>query len=660
MGKCDFPGEPTLEKVQALLMLGYHEWTALQGRKGWIRIGTAIRCAQSLNYQFDAELDERMPGHGTEAESRLSEKDQFILRETQRRTFWSCCLLDRYLSWGKNRPPMLNPDDFNRIQLPCSDGAFNFGRKVQTRLLGEVDQKYKERRMNSPKDIKWEVGDSEGELTWYIKVVDLFGQIVKWSCSDGKRNGRRQEGTIPPWDERTKFKKLEDKLRRLKAELPEHLQLTIENTGDRIYNGSDKYVLIHALYTVCTVFLYREYMPMAPWTQSEPRGPLDEPLITDAPPYENYWIDQAKECWKSCKDFVDLLHSIQSSRSRSSLIQMPTVAFAAFTVALCTIYCHYFPSMDPDRTLSSRREPRAHAVAHEYLGAVLERFPMAVSWVKHLAGWQRYYRRAKARYKEVGGKIGGSPESTSSESDGSGLKDYATYFEKTHKEFGDISAKHDSKWPDKDLDWKDSALPSEDDHTEHRVPSQATQMKREMVDKSMSTPVQISMQFAAVNQGKRTPAHEFRVPVAAPVVDLPYQPTHQPADSSSATLNYFQPLPTTAYGASYNYTQLDLPPNVHSEGTQNLPRSLSAVANVGHNPQIKQQMEKWGNASFSFGHDVYPQYMGDATMITGQSHDWISDFSCPVYGANQYSNHGTWPMAAESTDYAYHNHQSHS
>lgn len=660
MGKYDFPGEPTLEKVQALLMLGYHEWTAFQGKKGWIRIGTAIRCAQSLNYQFDAELDERIPGHPSVAEFRLTEKDQFILRETQRRTFWSCCLLDRYLSWGRNRPPMLNPDDFQRIQLPCSDRAFNFGRKVQTRLLGEVDQQYKHRRRNAPSTIKWEVGESEGELTWYIKVVDLFGEIVKWSCSDGKRNGRRQEGTIPPWDPRTKFKKLEDKLRRLKAELPEHLQLTVENTRDRIYNGFDKYVLIHALYTVCTVFLYREYMPMAPWSQSEPRGPQDEPLITETPPYEDYWIDQAKECWKSCKDFIEVLHSIQSSRSPSSLIQMPTVAFAAFTVALCTIYCHYFPSMDPDRTLSSRREPRAHAVAHEYLGAILERFPMAVSWVKHLAGWQRYYRHAKARYKEVGGRVGGSPESSSSESDGSGLKDYATYFEKTHKEFGDISAKYDSKWTDRDLDWKDSALPSEDDHADHNAQPEASQMKREIVDRSMSTPVQTPSQPTPVDSDVSTSAQECQGPVGATVAHLPYQPTHQPTNSSGSVFDFYPPPSLSGYGAACNYNQLNLPTNVHSGGVESIPRSLPIGANVGHNPEIREQMEKWGNSTFNSGDVVYPEFMGDASMIMGQAYDWSQDFSYPGYGSNHYSNPPAWPTATESTDYAYHNQTSHS
>jgi hypothetical protein len=44
----DILGMPTLEKIQALLMLGYYEWTAQQGIQGWVKIGTAIRCAIAL------------------------------------------------------------------------------------------------------------------------------------------------------------------------------------------------------------------------------------------------------------------------------------------------------------------------------------------------------------------------------------------------------------------------------------------------------------------------------------------------------------------------------------------------------------------------------------------------------------------------------------
>lgn len=153
------------------------------------------------------------------------------------------------------------------------------------------------------------------------------------SNSDIKLRHTRQEGSTPPWNEKTTFKQLEHKLQLLKAGLPEQLQLTPENTQDRIYNGSDKYVLIHAMYMMCTVWLYREYMAMMPWKLTFPQGPLDEPLITEKPPHPNYWIDQAKACFGACKDFADLLHSVHSSSSNNRLVETPTVAFATFTVA---------------------------------------------------------------------------------------------------------------------------------------------------------------------------------------------------------------------------------------------------------------------------------------------------------------------------------------
>jgi hypothetical protein len=193
-------GEPTVEKIQALLMLGYYEWTALQSLQGWVKIGTAIRSAIALGY---THLDVDKKGQAVTLEpgkSRLSEKDQFIRNETERRTFWSCCLIDSYLSWGENRPSMLTEKHYQRTQLPCSDDAFNYGRKTRTRLWSEDDTAYTKRREdwdrchNETNEVtrasdagKWEIGESEAPLTWYIKVVILFGEVVEWSCNGGRR-----------------------------------------------------------------------------------------------------------------------------------------------------------------------------------------------------------------------------------------------------------------------------------------------------------------------------------------------------------------------------------------------------------------------------------------------------------------------------------------
>jgi hypothetical protein len=199
----EFLSDPTLEKVQTLLLLGYHEWTALQGSKGWLRIGCAIRAAQLLKYHTDADRDNEERSTDAKGERSLSDKDQFVLRETQRRTFWSCYIMDRYLSLGEDRPSMFKREDF-RVQLVCSDSAFNFGRNVRTRHLGDGNAKYEYRRLQAPKpvhhqhdghvqfmsrcpDLKWEIGDAEDEFVWYMPVVELFGDITKWSCRGGRR-----------------------------------------------------------------------------------------------------------------------------------------------------------------------------------------------------------------------------------------------------------------------------------------------------------------------------------------------------------------------------------------------------------------------------------------------------------------------------------------
>jgi hypothetical protein len=197
---------PNLEKIQTLLMLGYYEWTNLQGTEGWVKIGLAIRCAICLGYPH-LDVDENgLPAPVKNSEKGLSEKDQFVLRETQRRTFWSCCLMDCYLSWGEDRPRMLTPDQLQRTQLVCSEGAFNYGKRCRTRLLDEDDAAYAkrrelwdehtERRRNDPNgDLRadplgggrWEVAEHEAELTWYTKAVVIFGEVSQWSCKRGRR-----------------------------------------------------------------------------------------------------------------------------------------------------------------------------------------------------------------------------------------------------------------------------------------------------------------------------------------------------------------------------------------------------------------------------------------------------------------------------------------
>ena len=154
----------------------------------------------------------------------IKQSDDLIEREIKRRTFWSCFVMDRYMSSGKFRPQAINSRDV-RIQLPSSERAFLFGERVRTLLLsdelddveGRSDDAQSRSSLSTPhlngdkpfsppprdsptlprlrqesqeQDFsrgRWEVGADESITSRFVKALDLYGKLIKWSCSGGRR-----------------------------------------------------------------------------------------------------------------------------------------------------------------------------------------------------------------------------------------------------------------------------------------------------------------------------------------------------------------------------------------------------------------------------------------------------------------------------------------
>jgi hypothetical protein len=204
------PGKGSTERAQALLFLGFHRWADLKGENGWYLIGLAGRYVQNLGFQKDErkyEDKEEKPSSNCHEECR--EQEIFIDREIQRRTFWSCFVLDRYTSCTKLRAQLFNKEDIY-TQLPCSDAAFNYGQTVKTRLLKESEEEYEKRRVKimnklrrdrehdnifdnndrvskAQHDIEWEIGRGESELSLFIQAVDNFSEVMAWANASGRR-----------------------------------------------------------------------------------------------------------------------------------------------------------------------------------------------------------------------------------------------------------------------------------------------------------------------------------------------------------------------------------------------------------------------------------------------------------------------------------------
>lgn len=227
-----------IERTQAMLMLGLHEWGMCRGAKAWLTIGQAIRCAQAMGLQYELDLDDEplsrslalnpeldRIGGGSRHNSSANLKEEgnaFIQQEIRRRTFWSCYIMDRYLSSGKYRPQMLHAREL-RIQLPASERSFLFAEKVRTLMLGEDEnvvggrtevQSHRQasvmlgatatpepKMAPSPKSVampdadddraQLENGEHEGLVSRYIKILEIYGKVVKWSCLGGRRYVQR-------------------------------------------------------------------------------------------------------------------------------------------------------------------------------------------------------------------------------------------------------------------------------------------------------------------------------------------------------------------------------------------------------------------------------------------------------------------------------------
>ncbi|KAI9848047.1 MAG: hypothetical protein M1837_001149 [Sclerophora amabilis] len=498
----DSLGQPSLERIQALLMLGLHEWGTCHGTKAWILVGIAVRMAQVMGLEFEHELDneplaissalhaeaihlgvENAPkgSKGTNA----SPSEKFIDQEIRRRTFWSCFIMDRYLSSGKYRPQMVNIKDL-RIQLPSSERAFLFGERVRTNLLGdEIEEGFGRATLRSQRKSSvlhgggnaianhenqdalsrfresqcaaagdgideeergsLEIGADEGLLSRFVKIVEIWGRIAKWSCSGGRRTERD-----PPWDENSTFHSLRKLLAQFHACLPRQLTFSTANISAHITSRtSTPYTLMHTVYFLCLIVLHREYVPFIPIRCSKPQGPLDPPVF-DPQKYDipdGFWDESARGCFKSARDIMDLVRICQDW---GVLVETPMVGFAIYTVAFTGIYCINFPQMDPDGYMCDINGSHGGTEARravEMIGQMRPRLKMADGWFRTIKKMHGYFVKMKKDYQQNTRALQSSDNDGSSAAHrhlslregggGGGLEEYKL-LEKTLKDFGSL------------------------------------------------------------------------------------------------------------------------------------------------------------------------------------------------------------------------------
>ena len=383
----------SVERVQAFLMLGLYEWSQARPRVGgmaaWMYVGVAIRMAQALGLgDGDKEpgkvFRSRPP---IPVQPAMPPGQRLIAKEIRRRTMFSCLILDRLLGCGKDRVSTIRSEDL-QIQLPCPDVQFDLSEKeAYTGFLKPVPGVEATR----------EIADSV--LGRFVRLVDLWGEISKWSFSGG-----RFTEDLPPWSPESNFYQLREKLEAFYRDLPGNFTWSDSNYyKHENQHASSVYVSLHMLGAVCKIMLHREYIPFIPILCDRPVGPLDEPTFPAGQEPQGFWEDSAEEIFHAAKEIVDL-----TEICGNKLPMSPLVLFAVWTAAFVGIYAVHFPHIDtkghmlPRQEFNGELDVRKHGPtggAYKMLRDMTVSLKLAETYVGYFVDMACYYDRVKQDYE---------------------------------------------------------------------------------------------------------------------------------------------------------------------------------------------------------------------------------------------------------------------
>lgn len=410
--------QPSLERIQALLMLSLYSWGQSYGLSAWQYLGIAIRLAQSMKLEYEDDPNEQPPRLLRENSSSRSTSEVATEKEVRRRTLWSCFIMDRSLSGGKTSPSGMDKERL-RVRLPCSENNFLFVADVRTGFLNTE-------WLRTSHGIREQLINDDGVLSRHVRLKEIFGRCAEWSYPGGRRTEQH-----PPWDKRSKVFKLQQDLDHFHATLPSNLVFTQANLSAHIeQRNATPYASMHVLYFLCLIMLHREYIPFIAFEcKNGPEGPLDEPTFPKNVVPQGFWENSAERVFSSARDIVTIVTICQES---NALPESPLFIFAVYQATYVALYAYYFPNMDVEGHISCPRNVHNREIPEkdhiEPTKRILRGFALRSRMAKFYVGFLRDNRNPYEEELTYYLKYGKTQKK-------GGLGIYI-HMEKDHKEFG--------------------------------------------------------------------------------------------------------------------------------------------------------------------------------------------------------------------------------
>ncbi|KAF9110374.1 hypothetical protein BGX27_006447 [Mortierella sp. AM989] len=350
---------PTVSNVQALLFLSMYEYGAARGPRAWMFGGMAVRQAQELGLNRE------------DSSPVFHLKGDWVMRETRRRTFWACFMLDILASSSSGRPKMLDERDCE-VLLPSEDHDWCNERPVVTEMLDNdedsssgTDQEHfrtpkdtikkkqvdnTERDTTQPTDTnkteeeilpsseKQDAGHVLSSFAYLIRIVAILGKVSQYV------NRPRSKKAIPPNQRGSEFSVIDGALTAWHKSIPSELSYSLENEG-MIKDKSEGCIIVfmHVIYYTAVVLLHRPIL-----AADKAAIPLDSSFVENS----------VARCADAANKVSDVLEFVQAYNCPPRTYISSFFAYPVFTTA--TIHITNAFASDPVVAVRARRSLSVH------------------------------------------------------------------------------------------------------------------------------------------------------------------------------------------------------------------------------------------------------------------------------------------------------------
>jgi hypothetical protein len=322
----------TVERVQALLILGLYEWNRRYEDSetlAWTYVGLATRLAYMLKLGLDDKTllsTDLIPQGGQPEYITPSESVEVaIAREIRRRTMFSCLVLDRMMGHGKERPSMIRSEDLD-IQLPCPEPFFSLAQNISP----TIPRPLRRDRLRNMTD--------NSILSLFIRLVDLWGDIKGYSIECGHLDEEAH----------ARFNKLRGELDLFAKNIPGTFALSRQNYYRHENSDSPSmYVSLHMLMCASQVVLHREYLPFLPPRHGKAKGGTEYLYRRGFKIKTDFHDECVTRVFRAAREIVDLLEIC-----RDKLPMTPLTLYSTWSAGFIGLYAHHFPQMDSHRYMT--------------------------------------------------------------------------------------------------------------------------------------------------------------------------------------------------------------------------------------------------------------------------------------------------------------------